>query len=320
MNWPRKALWFAVAFTVAWAVVEAIAGNVLARYSPFQVVWTRYGVHLLGPNSLGLQRPGLHLNTSALGPLPAKGPLALVSQSGALTASMLDWARAHGVGFSSVISLGPNTAIELPQVLDFLATDGATQSILVYMEGIRQARGFRHHPADHDDQRAEDDDDDVVCAHADRQHALSRRIVHRQNHRQRRARDRRQQTKRGKRHAHALQQRANRRREEIALRETLKQCARGEQCIGENEKVAGRHRDRERQRIAGQRDRRRSQRAPAARGDVGPARDQPAQDIEREQRDGGDFRHSGERAARGADLVERDLAGAAHRGDQFQHR
>jgi len=47
MNWPRKALWFAVAFTVAWAVVEAIAGNVLARYSPFQVVWTRYGVHLL---------------------------------------------------------------------------------------------------------------------------------------------------------------------------------------------------------------------------------------------------------------------------------
>jgi len=102
----------------------------------------RYGVHLLGPNSLGLQRPGLHLDTSALGSLPAKGPLALVSQSGALTAAMLDWARAHGVGFSSVVSLGPNTAIELPQVLDFLATDAATQSILVYMEGIRQARGF----------------------------------------------------------------------------------------------------------------------------------------------------------------------------------
>ena len=101
-----------------------------------------YGVNLLGPNSLGLQRPALKLNASSLGPLGAPGPLALVSQSGALTAAMLDWARQHGVGFSTVVSLGPNTAVELPQVLDFLASDGGTQSILVYMEGIRDARRF----------------------------------------------------------------------------------------------------------------------------------------------------------------------------------
>jgi acetyltransferase len=102
----------------------------------------RYGVNLLGPNSLGLQRPALKLNASSLGPLGAPGPLALVSQSGALTAAMLDWARQHGVGFSTVVSLGPNTAVELPQVLDFLASDASTQSILVYMEGIRDARRF----------------------------------------------------------------------------------------------------------------------------------------------------------------------------------
>lgn len=102
----------------------------------------RYGVNLLGPNSLGLQRPARALNASAIGPLAAQGPLALVSQSGALTASMLDWARQHGVGFSAVVSIGPNTAVELPQVLDYLATDAATQSILVYMEGIRHARRF----------------------------------------------------------------------------------------------------------------------------------------------------------------------------------
>lgn len=102
----------------------------------------RHGVNLLGPNSLGLQRPALMLNASALGPLAASGPLALVSQSGALTAAILDWARVQGVGFSSVVSLGPNTAVELPQVLDYLATDAQTQSILVYMEGIRNARRF----------------------------------------------------------------------------------------------------------------------------------------------------------------------------------
>ena len=102
----------------------------------------RHGVHLLGPNTLGFQRPALGLNASAAGMLAAPGPLALVSQSGALTSSILDWAQRNGVGFSTVISLGPNTAVDLPQALDFLANDGATQSILVYMEGIRNARRF----------------------------------------------------------------------------------------------------------------------------------------------------------------------------------
>ncbi|MBL8361573.1 MAG: bifunctional acetate--CoA ligase family protein/GNAT family N-acetyltransferase [Rubrivivax sp.] len=102
----------------------------------------REGVHLLGPNSLGFQRPQLKLNASALGPLALEGSLALVSQSGALTTAMLDWARANAVGFSQVVSLGPNAAMDLAQVLDFLASDGRTQSILVYLEGISDARRF----------------------------------------------------------------------------------------------------------------------------------------------------------------------------------
>ena len=102
----------------------------------------RHGVHLLGPNSLGFQRPHIKLNASAAGALAVPGPLALISQSGALTSSILDWAQQNGVGFSAVISLGPNTSVDLPQALDFLANDGATQSILIYMEGIRNARRF----------------------------------------------------------------------------------------------------------------------------------------------------------------------------------
>ncbi|MCR5865096.1 bifunctional acetate--CoA ligase family protein/GNAT family N-acetyltransferase [Aquincola sp. J276] len=102
----------------------------------------REGVHLLGPNGLGLQRPRLQLNASALGPLARTGSLALVSQSGALTSSMLDWARNNAVGFSSVVSLGPNTAVDIAQVLDFLANDQHTHSIIVYLEGISNARRF----------------------------------------------------------------------------------------------------------------------------------------------------------------------------------
>ncbi|MBF9266294.1 bifunctional acetate--CoA ligase family protein/GNAT family N-acetyltransferase [Paracidovorax cattleyae] len=102
----------------------------------------REGVHLLGPNSLGLQRPHLQLNASAAGPLAREGSLALVCQSGALTASILDWAHKNAVGFSTVVSLGPNTDVDIAQVLDFLANDGRTQSIVVYLEGIGSARRF----------------------------------------------------------------------------------------------------------------------------------------------------------------------------------
>lgn len=100
------------------------------------------GVHLLGPNSMGLQRPHSQLNASVLGPLAASGSLALVSQSGALTSSMLDWARNNAVGFSSVVSLGSHTAVDIADVLDFLAFDPQTRSIVVYMEGITNARRF----------------------------------------------------------------------------------------------------------------------------------------------------------------------------------
>jgi len=102
----------------------------------------REGIHLLGPNSLGFQRPLLQLNASAAGPLANPGSLALVSQSGALTSSMLDWASSNGVGFSSVVSLGPHTSVDIAQVLDFLANDGQTHSIVVYLEGISSARRF----------------------------------------------------------------------------------------------------------------------------------------------------------------------------------
>jgi acetyltransferase len=74
--------------------------------------------------------------------LAREGSLALVSQSGALTTAMLDWAQHNAVGFSHVVSLGPNAAVDLAQVLDFLASDGRTQSILVYLEGISNARAF----------------------------------------------------------------------------------------------------------------------------------------------------------------------------------
>ncbi len=101
-----------------------------------------HGMYLLGPNSTGLQRPSCGLNASVSGPLVSNGSLALVSQSGALTASILDWAGQNAVGFSTVVTIGKNAAVDIDQVLDFLASDAKTHSIVIYLEGISNARRF----------------------------------------------------------------------------------------------------------------------------------------------------------------------------------
>ncbi len=124
------------------AAVVISSGITAEQSVELKKIARREGIHLLGPNSLGLQRPHLQLNASAAGPLANPGSLALVSQSGALTSAILDWARSNGVGFSSVVSLGPHTSVDIAQTLDFLANDAKTHSIVVYMEGITNARRF----------------------------------------------------------------------------------------------------------------------------------------------------------------------------------
>ena len=124
------------------AALVISSGIEIALASELHKIARREGIHLLGPNCLGFQRPHLQLNASVAGDLCTPGPMALISQSGALTSSMLDWAKKNNVGFSTVVSLGPNTAVDLAQVLDFLAADAHTHSIVVSMEGISNARRF----------------------------------------------------------------------------------------------------------------------------------------------------------------------------------
>ncbi len=99
-------------------------------------------VRVLGPNSLGLLRPSAGLNASFARTGAKAGAMALVSQSGGLASAMLDWARADGLGFSSVVSLGNQLDIDFSEVLDFLTADPLTDSIVLYVEGVRGARRF----------------------------------------------------------------------------------------------------------------------------------------------------------------------------------
>lgn len=101
-----------------------------------------YGVRIIGPNCLGIMRPSLGLNATFSHNAATPGELGLVSQSGAICTSILDWALAHGVGFSSMISIGDAADVDFGELLDYLAVDAATKSILLYIEGIRDSRRF----------------------------------------------------------------------------------------------------------------------------------------------------------------------------------
>jgi acetyltransferase len=102
----------------------------------------KHGLRFLGPNSLGVIRTDIGLNASCGPGHAGKGRLALVSDSGALCAALLDWAGSRRVGFSSVISTGMGSDVEFGEILDYLARDPATDSIMLYMEGLENARRF----------------------------------------------------------------------------------------------------------------------------------------------------------------------------------
>ncbi len=99
-------------------------------------------LRILGPNCVGLLSPHIGLNASFAHEPALPGSLAFVSQSGALTTALLDWARARQIGFSHFVSLGESADVDFGDVLDYLATDPETKAILMYVEGITHARKF----------------------------------------------------------------------------------------------------------------------------------------------------------------------------------
>ena len=100
------------------------------------------GMRVVGPNCLGVMRPGTGLNATFAAGISASGTVGFVSQSGALLTAVLDWSVREKVGFSAVVSLGSMLDVGWGDVITYLGNDPATQSIVVYMETIGDARAF----------------------------------------------------------------------------------------------------------------------------------------------------------------------------------
>jgi len=100
------------------------------------------GLRLVGPNCIGVMAPHAKLNASFAAHTPPPGDLALISQSGAIAAGLVEWAGTRRIGFSAIVSLGDSIDVDFGDTLDYFAVDRRTRAILLYVESIRDARKF----------------------------------------------------------------------------------------------------------------------------------------------------------------------------------
>jgi acetyltransferase len=101
-----------------------------------------HGLRIVGPNCLGVMAPRAKFNATFATHMPLPGDLALVSQSGAIAAGMIEWAVERAIGFSAIVSIGDQLDVDFGDCLDYLAFDPATRAILLYIESVKDARKF----------------------------------------------------------------------------------------------------------------------------------------------------------------------------------
>jgi len=100
------------------------------------------GMHVIGPNCLGVIVPGMKMNVSFAADMPKKGNVAFISQSGALCTSALDWAIEQNIGFSYFVSIGNTMDVGFGDLIDYFGQDPNTKSIVLYVEAITKSREF----------------------------------------------------------------------------------------------------------------------------------------------------------------------------------
>lgn len=132
----RKGVGAAIVITAGFSEV----GNVDLEMTVVDTA-RRYGVRLIGPNSVGVMNTSVGLNATFV--MDAKpGRVAFISQSGALGGAIIYKSVKEKIGFSKFVNLGNMADVNFADVLEYFAEDEETNAIALYIEGIRDGRRF----------------------------------------------------------------------------------------------------------------------------------------------------------------------------------
>ncbi len=114
----------------------------LARERALRDAAKSFGMRIIGPNCIGTIDTHTPVNTTFVIGMPQMGDIGFVSQSGAMCAVVIDWARGAAVGFSRIVSLGNQVDVNETEMLASLADDPFTKVITAYVEGVSDGRAF----------------------------------------------------------------------------------------------------------------------------------------------------------------------------------
>ena len=99
-------------------------------------------LRVIGPNCMGVMSPVSKLNATFVASMARPGNVGLISQSGAMLSTILDWSDSENIGFSHVFSVGSMLDVGWGDLIEFLGDDPQTASIVIYMESIGNAKAF----------------------------------------------------------------------------------------------------------------------------------------------------------------------------------
>jgi acetate---CoA ligase (ADP-forming) len=123
---------------------KEIGGEGVERENRLRAIARENNMLILGPNCLGLINtdPQVSMNATFGRDIPPHGTLGLISQSGALCAALLDYAKGRGIGFSQFVSFGNKCDVDEVDLLRSIAADANTRAIMMYVEDVGSGPRF----------------------------------------------------------------------------------------------------------------------------------------------------------------------------------
>ena len=102
----------------------------------------KYGMRMIGPNTLGIVNETIGMNATIIGRLPTTGTISFITQSGTLGLAIADWTIDMGLGLCKVISTGNKADTDDVDLIEYLNSDSGTGVIAMYSEGINRGKEF----------------------------------------------------------------------------------------------------------------------------------------------------------------------------------
>ena len=123
---------------------KEVGGAGITRERELLDIVRSHGMRMVGPNCMGVINTSgeMSMNATFAPSMPPSGPIAFMSQSGAMGVTILDYAAEYGIGVSQFVSMGNKADVSGNDLLAYWRDDPRVGVILLYLENFGNPRRF----------------------------------------------------------------------------------------------------------------------------------------------------------------------------------